>query len=61
MYKSNLLTLQEKIGIYGYKLQLKKIRREENLKKARELPEISNAEALAIIAAMSEKKKKDIA
>ena len=58
MYKSNLLTLQEKIGIYGYKLQLKKIRREENLKKARELPEISNAEALAIIAAV---KKKDIA
>jgi hypothetical protein len=58
VYKSNLLTLQEKIGIYGYKLQLKKIRREENLKKARELPEISNAEALAIIAAV---KKKDIA
>jgi hypothetical protein len=61
MYKSNLLTLQERIGNYGYKAKTKKTKREKNLEKARELPEISNSEALAIIAAMVEVNKKDIA
>ena len=65
MYRSNILTLQETVGIYGYKMQLKKAdkKRQKNLKKARQLPEISNSEALEIIKQLAQfqVKKKDIA
>jgi hypothetical protein len=65
MYKSNILTLQETVGIYGYKMQLKKVdkKRQKNLEKARQLPEISNSEALEIIKQLAQfqVKKKDIA